>query len=136
MRDVPASARDEPQQRALPAPAHEAIEPASSTATTSPAAADREECAVLEFPIAAPGLTVTEAIVDDEALDVLERGVLARRLAADAMRRARSRLDDRRARRPQRQRRLSSEAFFESMAAVSDSARTIACPAGTRFTPS
>ncbi|MFN2624332.1 MAG: EAL domain-containing protein, partial [Chthoniobacterales bacterium] len=55
---------------------------------TSPAAADREGCAVLELPVTAPDLTVTEAIVDDEALDVLERDAAARRVAVDAMRRA------------------------------------------------
>jgi hypothetical protein len=99
---------------------------------TSPAAADREGCAVLELPITAPGLTVTEAIVDDEALDVLERDADARRAAADAMRRAHdhgwtivARGD------------LSgsvvchAEAFFESMAAAERSAEEIACPAGT-----
>jgi hypothetical protein len=99
---------------------------------TPPAAVDREGCAVLEFPITAPGVTVAEAIVDDAALDVLERDTDARRLAADAMRRAHdhgwtivARGD------------LSgsvvchAEAFFESMAAAERSAREIACPVGT-----
>jgi hypothetical protein len=99
---------------------------------TSPAAADREGYAVLEFPITAPGLTVTEAIVDNEALAVVERDADARRVAADAMRRAHdhgwvivARGD------------LSgsvvchAEAFFESMAAAEQSARAIGCPAGT-----
>src|SRR5688500_8607136 len=97
-----------------------------------PAAADREGCAVLELAVTAPGLTVTEAIVDDEALGVLERDADGRRVAADAMRRAHdhgwvivARGD------------LSgsvvchAEAFFESMAAAERDARAIACPAGT-----
>src|SRR5215212_5105509 len=53
---------------------------------TLPVAADREGCAVLELPISAPGLTVGQAIVGDEALDALEHDAHARRLAADAMR--------------------------------------------------
>jgi hypothetical protein len=91
-------------------------------AMTLPAAADREGCAVLELPVSAPGVTVAEAIVGDEALDALEQDVAARRLAADAMRRAHdygwvvARGD------------LSgsvvchAEAFFESMAAAEHSA--------------
>jgi hypothetical protein len=75
---------------------------------------------------------VTEAIVDNEALDVLERDADARRVAADTMRRAHDHgwvivaRDD-----------LSgsvvchAEAFFESMAAAERSAREIACPPGT-----
>jgi hypothetical protein len=99
---------------------------------TLPAAADREGCAVLELPITAPGLAITGAVVDDEALAVLERDADARRAAADAMRRAHdhgwtivARGD------------LSgsvvchAEAFFGSMAAAERSAREIACPAGT-----
>jgi hypothetical protein len=81
-----------------------------------------------ELPITAPDLTVTEAIVDDDALDVLDRDADARRVAADVMRRAHdhgwvivARGD------------LSgsvvchAEAFFESMAAAERSAREIAC---------
>ena len=99
---------------------------------TLPAAADREGCAVLELPISAPGLTVGQAIVGDDALDALEHDAHARRLAADAMRCAHdhgwvivARGD------------LSgsvvchAEAFFESMAAAEHSAREIACPPGT-----
>jgi hypothetical protein len=97
-----------------------------------PTAADREGCAVLEPPVTAPGLTVAEAIVGDEALDALEHDAQARQLAAHAMRRAHdhgwvivARGD------------LSgsvvchAEAFFESMTAAEHSAREIACPPGT-----
>jgi len=99
---------------------------------TSPAAVDREGCSVLELPVSAPGVAVAEAIVGEEALRVLERDADARRLAAEAMRRAHdhgwvivARGD------------LSgsvvchAEAFFESMAAAEHSAHAIACPAGT-----
>jgi hypothetical protein len=99
---------------------------------TLPAATEREGCAVLELPVGAPGITVAEAVVGDEALAALERDADARRLAADAMRRAHdqgwfvvARGD------------LSgsvvchAEAFFESMAAAEQSARAITCPAGT-----
>jgi hypothetical protein len=99
---------------------------------TSPAAADREGCAVLELPVSPPGLTIAEAIVGDEALDALERDAHARQAAAEAMRRAHehgwvlvARGD------------LSgsvvchAEAFFESMAAVERSARAVGCPPGT-----
>ena len=87
---------------------------------------------MLELPVSAPGVAVAEAIVGDEALNVLERDADARRLVAEAMRRAHdhgwvivARGD------------LSgsvvchAEAFFESMAAAERSAREIACPAGT-----
>jgi len=87
---------------------------------------------VLELPVSAPGVAVAEAIVGEEALRVLERDADARRLAAEAMRRAHdhgrvivARGD------------LSgsvvchAEAFFESMAAAEHSAHAIACPAGT-----
>jgi hypothetical protein len=99
---------------------------------TSPAAADREGCAVLELPITAPDLTITEAIVGDNALGALERDAEARRVAADTMRRAHdhgwtivARGD------------LSgsvvchAEAFFASMAAAERSALEIGCPPGT-----
>jgi hypothetical protein len=55
---------------------------------TSPTAAERGGCAVLELPVSAPGLTIAEAIVGDDALDALESDARARQLAADAMRRA------------------------------------------------
>jgi len=99
---------------------------------TPAAAADREGCAVLELPASAPSLTIAATIVGDEALDVLDHDVDARRLAADAMRRAHdhgwvvvARGD------------LSgsvvchAEAFFESMAAAEHAGRAIECPAGT-----
>jgi hypothetical protein len=99
---------------------------------TSPPAADREGCSVLELPVSAPGVAVAEAILGEEALRVLERDADARRLAVEPMRRAHdhgwvvvARGD------------LSgsvvchAEAFFESMAAAEHSARAIACPAGT-----
>jgi hypothetical protein len=56
---------------------------------TSPAAADREGCSVLELPVSAPGVAVAEAIVGEQALRMLERDADARRLAVEAMRRAR-----------------------------------------------
>jgi hypothetical protein len=99
---------------------------------TLPAAADREGCAVLELPISAPGLTVGQAIVGDDALDALEHDAHARRLAADAMRCAHDRgwvivargdLGGSVV--------CHAEAFFESMAAAERSAREIACPPGT-----
>ena len=87
---------------------------------------------MLELPVSAPGVAVAEAIVGEEALRMLERDADARRLAAEAMRRAHdhgwvivARGD------------LSgsvvchAEAFFESMAAAEHSAHAIACPAGT-----
>jgi len=87
---------------------------------------------VLEPPVSAPGLTIAEAIVGNEALDALERDAHARRVAAEAMRRAHdhgwaivARGD------------LSgsvvchAEAFFESMAAAERSAHAIGCPPGT-----
>jgi hypothetical protein len=55
---------------------------------TLPPAADREGCAVLELPASVPGLTITTAVIDDDALDVVDRAAEARRVAADAMRRA------------------------------------------------
>ncbi|MGH2947829.1 MAG: hypothetical protein ACRDPC_16515 [Solirubrobacteraceae bacterium] len=87
---------------------------------------------MLELPVSAPGVTIAEAIVGDAALDALERDADARRLAADAMRRAHdhgwvvvARGD------------LSgsvvchAEAFFDSMAAAEHSAHAIDCPTGT-----
>ena len=99
---------------------------------TLAAAAEREGCAVLELPISAPGLTVGQAIVGDDALDALEHDAHARRLAADAMRCAHDRGWVVVARGD-----LSggvvchAEGFFESMAAAEHSAREIACPPGT-----
>jgi hypothetical protein len=40
---------------------------------TWPATADRDGSAVLELPASAPGLTITGAVVGDEALKVLDR---------------------------------------------------------------
>ena len=87
---------------------------------------------MLELPVSAPGVAVAEAIVGEEALRMLERDADARRLAAEAMRRAHdhgwvvvARGD------------LSgsvvchAEAFFESMAAAEQSARAIGFPPGT-----
>ena len=87
---------------------------------------------MLELPVSAPGVTVAQAIVGQEALAAFERDADARRLAADAMRRthdhgwfvvARGDLSGSVV--------CHAEAFFDSMAAAEQSARAIACPAGT-----
>ena len=44
---------------------------------------------MLELPVSAPGVAVAEALVGEQALSMLERDADARRLAVEAMRRAR-----------------------------------------------
>jgi hypothetical protein len=97
-----------------------------------PEAAEREGCAVLDFPASITTVAFAAAIHGDEALDALDEDAATRQSAAQAMRRAHDQgwmVIGRGGIRGGVY--CHAEAFVDSMAAAEGAAAEVQCPAGT-----